>query len=65
MVETPAVCMGVAEIKYVFTGVAETLRDKNRITGTPPSLQKKLNGLTTTSLEETLEVTGSILTRPF
>ena len=54
--ETPDFCMGIAKMPHVCTGVAETPPDYNTVAGTPTLVQKKRNGLITTSVKKTLEV---------
>ena len=63
--KTLAVCMGVVEMPSVCTGVVDMPPDFNRVAGTLPLTHNKWSGLMTTSVQETLELVGSILEIPF
>ena len=52
VVETPGVFMGEAEMPYFCTVAADTPPYCNGVTGNPPLVQKKLNGLMTTLEKE-------------
>ena len=63
--ETLDVCMVVAEMPSICTGVTEMSLYCNIVTGTAPLVQKKINGLLTTSEKETFELVGLILESHF